>query len=86
MFPLSEKHIHSFNPKTNSLETLLNQTGEKKKKRKTCKEISKTGRFFNVQYDHTICSLVLNAFVFSDRNSTENVPKTIYSDKIALYR
>ena len=30
VFPLSKKHIHSFNPKTNFLETVLNQTSEKK--------------------------------------------------------
>ena len=32
-----------------------------------------------MQYDHAICSLFSYAFVFSDCNSTENVPKTIYS-------
>ena len=35
-----------------------------------------------MRYDHTICSLFSNAFVFSDCNSIENVPKTIYTAKI----
>ena len=42
--------------------------------------------FFNIQYDHTICSLFSYAFVFSHCNSTENVPKTIYKAKIVGYR
>ena len=41
---------------------------------------------FNMQYDHTICSFFSNAFVFSDCNSTENAPKTIYTAKIVGYR
>ena len=39
-----------------------------------------------MQNDHTICSLFSCAFVFSDCNSTENVPKTIYTAKIVGYR
>ena len=56
VFPLSKKHIRSFNPKTNFLETVLNQTGEKKNKKNkkkrnggSCKEISKTGIFFLIK-------------------------------------
>ena len=49
VFPLSKKHIHPFNPKTKFLQTVLNQTSEKKKKwnSDSRKEISKTERFFN---------------------------------------
>ena len=47
VFPLWKKHIHSFNSKTNFLETVLNQTGEKKKWNNVSrKELSKIGIFF----------------------------------------
>ena len=39
-----------------------------------------------MQYDHTVCGLFSYAFVFSDCNSTENFPKTIYTAKIVGYR
>ena len=45
--PLSKKHIHSFNPKTNFLETVLNQTGKKKKRN----EIAVLARNFQKQED-----------------------------------
>ena len=44
--PLSKKHIHSFNPKTNFLEAVLNQGRENMWNDDPQKEISKTGRFF----------------------------------------
>ena len=39
-----------------------------------------------MQYDHTICSVFSYAFVVSDCDSTENVPKTKYTAKIVGYR
>ena len=49
------------------------------------KKFQKQEDFLNMQYDHTIYSLFSFAFVFSDCNSTENVPKTIYTAKIVGY-
>ena len=48
------------------------------------RKFQKQENFFNMQYDHIICSLF--SFAFSDCNSTENVPKTIYTAKIVGYR
>ena len=49
------------------------------------KKFQKQEDLFNMQYDHTTCSLFSYAFLFSDCNSTENVPKTIYAAKIVVY-
>ena len=87
MFPLSKKHIHSFNPKTNFLETVLNQTGEKKCEMVVlARKFQKQEDFFNKACKRSLSSLFSYAFVFSDCNSTENVPKTIYTAKIVGYR
>ena len=90
VFPLSKKHIHSFNPKSNFLETALNQTGEKKKNKKrnggSRKEISKQEDLLTKGCKRSLSSLFSFVFVFSDCSSTENVPKTIYAAKIVGYR
>ena len=46
------------------------------------KQIKKLLIWDNMQYGNTIYSLLLYAFVSSDFNSTENVPKRIYTAKI----
>ena len=46
------------------------------------KQIKKLLIWDNMQYGNIICSLLSYAFVFSDCNSTENVPKRIDTAKI----
>ena len=78
VFPFSKNHIHSFNPKTNFLETVLNKTGEKH-----VKWWFSQGNFKNRNILLTTLLKEVRvvffsyAFAFSDCNSTENVLKTM---------
>ena len=50
------------------------------------KKFQKQEDFFNKACKISMSSFFSYAFVFSDCNSTENVPKTIYTAKIVGYR
>ena len=70
------------------METVLNQTGEKKNAKWPFLQgnLQKQAGFFIKACKRSLSSFFLHAFVFSDSNSTENVPKTIYTAKIVGYR
>ena len=76
-------HIYSFNPKTNFQETDLNQTCEEKFEMAVlARKFQKQADFFNKACKRNLGSLFLYSVGFSECNSTENVPKTIYRAKI----
>ena len=50
------------------------------------RKFQKQEDFFNKAFKRSLSSLFLYAFIFSDCNSTENIPKTIYTAKIVGYR
>ena len=50
------------------------------------RKFQKQEDFFNKACKRSLNNLSSYAFVFSDCNSTENIPKTIYTAKIVGYR
>ena len=76
-------HIHSFNPKANFLQTVLNQTGKKK----YVKWWFLQGNLKNRKI-YLIRNVIIQFHMhsFSDCNSIENVPKTTNTAKIVGYR